>query len=473
MMTRYLSVAFGMSLLTASAKAQDFQPGDMWLVSQGVYNGVNFPPGIARIDTVTATANLVVPNFLSPYLAVSTFDTFRNAIVIAANNAATTQLHVVHADGSMATLGADAANLRGVAATGDGRVYYFRAFGAPAPLEYIDAANVVHNLLDASGSAPFDTGLASVIVQAMYYDSNTNSLHIGIQVSGTPCGVAYQTAGVMVIPLSPDGTKVGGTVQSVPLCTFPMSPLRVVNLSQGPGNTVMAVLDDNSNSAVGRMVTINTATLGVSTYAANGPYTGAAATVAGVYSHLLGRAVINDGFAVTLRVYANGETGNGTTWVNGGVSVHANASMVEIPNSAATGLLPFGTGTPGCKGTQALFATCTPKVGTPNFRFTCTNVPNSALGLLLIGDVPDVNGSDPFNFGAKFHVDIFASSSLTPMDLYSTPLGLGGSAAPIPINPAIVGLTFDCMALWVWSGCSTPSPLGISSSMGLAVTIQP
>jgi hypothetical protein len=277
----------------------------------------------------------------------------------------------------------------------------------------------------------------------------------------------------MRIPISLDGTKVTGPAQTVPFCTVPMSQLRVVNFSAGPGSSVMAVLDDNSNGAVGRMVTIDPLTLAVSTYAANGPYTGAAATVAGVYSHLLGRAVIDDGFAIALRVYNQGESGNGLIWVNGGVSVHANASMVEIPNDAAIGLLPFGTGTPGCKGTEALYATSTPRVGAPNFRFTCTNVPPSTLGLLLIGDAPDLNGSDPFGLGALLHVNLFASSFLESQDLYSNAFGLGGSAAPIPISGSLVGLTFDAMALWVWTGCSTPSPFGISTSTGLALTIQP
>lgn len=469
-----LAAAITAALAATPARSQEFLAGDYWIASQGIGTSSVFAPGVARVDACTGATQLVLP--LSSVLhAASTFDPSRNAFLVGApvpSSPANVEILAVKADGSWASLGVGATGLFSLAATGDGRLYFIRST-TPNRIQYADAANVVHDLLDATGSAPL--ALPPTFQQrSMHYDAATNALFFGDIDSGTPCAISTGTAWIRKVPLAPGGALAAGPVQSGPVCVLNGdSALRVVNLSEGPGDTVFAVLDDNTNGAVARMITVDKATLAVTPFAMNGPDTGAAATVAGVYNKACGFAVINDGFEPKLRLYGPGMSGNGVTWVTGGVSVHADAHMTRIPESVVQGVLPFGTGTPGCAGAQALWVTTTPKVGASGFRFTCTNAPPSALGLLIVGNAPDFAGSDPFAFGALLHVSLFASTFLEGLDLTSSSFGLGSSPAPIPISPVLAGQTVVAQALWVWSGCATPSPVGISTSTGLGVTFQP
>jgi hypothetical protein len=54
-----------------------------------------------------------------------------------------------------------------------------------------------------------------------------------------------------------------------------------------------------------------------SSYASNGPYTGAAATDAGSWSTVQGKALILDSLNDVLRSFASGEVGNGTVFATG------------------------------------------------------------------------------------------------------------------------------------------------------------
>src|SRR5262245_11995580 len=367
MQTRTLATLLSLALLAAAARAQEFQPGDLWIISQGIQinTGTGITPGISRVDATAGSAQIVVP-VSSTMQAHSTFDRYRNAIVTSFTIGATIpsfELRAVKADGTHTSLGAPASGLTGVASANDGRIYYFAQSLFPHCIRYIDAANVVHPLLDVTGTVPFAPSMSN-FERAMYFDAETNSLFLG-SLSFGPCGTTLPTAVLLKIPLSADGTRVAGPVQSASICiTSTASDSKIVNFSEGPAGTLFVVLDDNLNESHGRMVVVDKTTLAYSIYASNGPYTGAAATVAGVYSHKLGCAVIDDGFDARLRKYTLGESGLGVTWFTGdGLSLHADASMNEIPLDLATGLAPYGTGTPGCKGAQALYASGTPQVG--------------------------------------------------------------------------------------------------------------
>jgi IPT/TIG domain-containing protein len=137
----------------------------------------------------------------------------------------------------------------------------------------------------------------------------------------------------------------------------------------------------------------------------------------------------------------------------------------------AAGLVPYGTGTPGCAGTMTVFGDSNPTVGNSGFHFLCSNAPPLSLGLLLIANARDLAGSDPFGIGILLHLDLFLSTELSAFDLVSDGSGLGSAPLPIPSDPGYVGLTYFAQGIWVWSSCSLP-PFDLSSTRGVAITVQ-
>jgi IPT/TIG domain-containing protein len=132
----------------------------------------------------------------------------------------------------------------------------------------------------------------------------------------------------------------------------------------------------------------------------------------------------------------------------------------------------YGTGTPGCSGTQEVNADSLPKVGNTGFHLTCTNAPPNALGLGLVTNVQDVGGSDVFGIGVLLHVNLIFSTEVYTLDFVSGPTGFGVAAVPIPNVPILAGSIYFAQALWSWSSCSLP-PLQLSTSKGLKMVIAP
>ncbi len=151
------------------------------------------------------------------------------------------------------------------------------------------------------------------------------------------------------------------------------------------------------------------------------------------------------------------------------------SAVFVLPNlrSLPAGAVPFGTGTPGCDGVQALGVHPEPKIGTPDFVVTSTNAPPLSLGLLIATDVADLAGSDPFGIDTILHVDLFGAMEIYAFDLYSDASGTAVALDPLPNDPQLVGRTFAKQAIWVWAGTATcmPSTFGLSSSRGLLLTI--
>jgi hypothetical protein len=137
------------------------------------------------------------------------------------------------------------------------------------------------------------------------------------------------------------------------------------------------------------------------------------------------------------------------------------------------GVVPYGTGTPGCQGTLRLGASGPPRLGDASFAFTCSGAPPLASGLLLLGIGQDLPGSDPFGLGALLHVDVASVVLTFPMT--SDAAGLGRALAPIPASPGALGSVFYAQALWREpraNSCSSP-PRRVVSSTGLALGLRP
>jgi glucose/arabinose dehydrogenase len=137
------------------------------------------------------------------------------------------------------------------------------------------------------------------------------------------------------------------------------------------------------------------------------------------------------------------------------------------------GLSAYGIGTAGCNGAHALGANCSPVVGSATFRLQCTAPPANVAGLAAIADVADFVGSDPLGIGLTLHVSL-SSALFVLLDIRATASGPASLPLPLPNSIAIAGITVYAQAFWPWpAGPCTPSLLGLSSSNGLQIQIQP
>ncbi len=149
------------------------------------------------------------------------------------------------------------------------------------------------------------------------------------------------------------------------------------------------------------------------------------------------------------------------------LGVHRNTTV------SPAGIGTFGTGTPGCQGRLGLHGSGTPSLGNASFRITGTNAPPKALGLVLVTDVSDPVGADPFGIGALLHVDLILSAEVYTLDMFSDVTGSAIAPAPIPNNPSLSGKTYKGQTIFVepfFSTCSV-SFFGIVSTRGLTLAI--
>ncbi|MBI3818534.1 MAG: hypothetical protein HY286_07580, partial [Planctomycetes bacterium] len=124
-------------------------------------------------------------------------------------------------------------------------------------------------------------------------------------------------------------------------------------------------------------------------------------------------------------------------------------------------------------GPQSLAVYSIPKVGNSLFEFTCSHCPPDSLGLLLITNQTYATDSDPFGIGLNLLVDLFSSTEVFALDIMSNSLGGAGTPTPIPNNNLLAGNKYYAQVISLWpSSICTPSVLGLSSSNGIAMTIQ-
>lgn len=174
-----------------------------------------------------------------------------------------------------------------------------------------------------------------------------------------------------------------------------------------------------------------------------------------------------------------------STWNDlGGVpGEYPRGYIIEYDNiNCNTATQVFGTGTAGCQGPHTLSSIGCPLIGNAGFGFQSTACPPSALGLLIIGDVTNVSGTDLFGVNTPSYVDVFNSTELFGFDIVSNASGNAVAITSIPLNSSLVGLSFIGQCFWAWpvSGpnCFPPPigswnpPYGMSATPGLIITIQ-
>lgn len=440
------------------ARASDFTAGDLFLYSPAVTGSSSVDGALVRIDPLTGNATLLVDFFATQSNPGSlAYDPYREGLIFCARLDSVlqpTHLWLVDGAGNRTDLGHEGLNFSTLAPTPFGHVY-LRQGGLPGDLiRYLDEFNGLHTLLDDTGTAPFDLAPgAAATIQAMTYHAGTHAL---IVASGSnqapPCGGGGGvTAAVSIrrIPLSPDGTQVTGAVNcaEIEISTSGEVPTQ---WSAGPGGSLLLVVDTNSNAAEGRMVLVDPVTLALSTYASNGSYTGAAATSAGSYSSVLGKAVILDTFANVLRAYAQGESGNGVTItpsipISSAGGTGEVATLVEVPGGGCDGqYTPYGVGLAGLAGfVPTLQATNCPVIGKA-ITLEIDDVRGGALGALFIGTTP---ASLPFKGGLLLVAPILVTLDLQVGGAVGQPAtGALSIQVVLPNDPLWVGLSIHCQA---------------------------
>jgi len=152
----------------------------------------------------------------------------------------------------------------------------------------------------------------------------------------------------------------------------------------------------------------------------------------------------------------------------------AHAAMrISLRGLRPAGLTNFGTGTAGCDGPQRMDADREPRLGSGSFTLSSDHAPAGGAGVFVLGNVPDVVGSDPYALGVLFHVDPTPPGLLRLFPVVADGAGRATRVFPLPALPALLGRTFFLQSAFAWSGPCVPSSSGYSTSDGLALTIRP
>lgn len=125
-----------------------------------------------------------------------------------------------------------------------------------------------------------------------------------------------------------------------------------------------------------------------------------------------------------------------------------------------------------CEGPITLSTNAVPKINNPSFAFVGHGAPPSALGLLLATDSQDLAGTDVFNLSLPIHVDFINATEVYGLDMFSDANGFNLAPAPLPNDAGLIGKNYFAAAVWFFPGPCLPSPVGLSSSHGLQITIQ-
>jgi len=157
------------------------------------------------------------------------------------------------------------------------------------------------------------------------------------------------------------------------------------------------------------------------------------------------------------------DSDNGTT-DSGGVWAYS---------SAPEGVSNYGTGTPGCFGTEPIWGNVTPKVGAQNFRVSLTNACPNSLALGIVSDQKLFFAQDTFFIGLAMHVGILGATTIVTLDLPTDAQGRSQAALPIPNIGALQGQSFGAQTISAWpAGVCVPSQYGLSSSRGLSILVN-
>jgi hypothetical protein len=373
------------------------------------------------------------------------FDGYRNGVLLVCSlppdSWALQSLWLFDAAGNATKLGLEGQFPSCLAPASGGRIFFQRNLAGSQPIEWLDASNVAHVLMDASGAAPFVQ-----LAHAMIWSPSENALFIAVSegllssCSGDAKPIVYR------VPLSADGTRVGGAIT----CSSwdGGGTENPTNFDELPGGDLLLTFC-SSYIAPDKLRRVDVATGGTSTFANCNPHD----IDGGVWSAALGRVVIlNDGTNL-LETYTVGDDGTGSTLttdvpVSGftsGTAPGNNLFEVKLGGPGCAGLLAkYGTGLPGTGGiTPSLGGSGCPDVGS-GFAISISGVVGGAGGVMFIGLA---QAALPFK-GGTFLVGTLALQ--VPIAVGGTPGAAGAGFLSLPgaiLDPALIGID-----LWLQAG---------------------
>jgi hypothetical protein len=438
------------TICAGSLLAQGFTDGDIYLASTLLPTGA----GIARVDPASGVTTLVLSLFDLHAGSTPCYDPFRDRIFFTGRTMAgtSTALWTVDATGAAATVAVPGQVPVQVAARGDGKVYLWNSFRT---FRYLAADDSVHDLLDAAGGAPFDIGINGNVFDSLIYEPRTNALFLASDtMSGlATCGAATNTC-VRRIPLSADGTRVVGPVDSVDFCVRDDTFQGTEGFSLGPGGSLVLLVDDNTND--GQL---------------NGCH--------GRVDAVLVLDTLND----VLRRFDLGSAGTGAVFSVAGLSGMGSgehARLIRVCRDCCSTPVPYctaGTTASGCNASIAGHGVASASA-TSGFAIDVTSMEGEKSGLIFYG----VSGDTALPWGA--------GSSFMCVDApvqRTTIQGSGGTAGACDgamtldwldyaaANPGALGTPFaPGAAVWAqgWFR-DPPSPKGTSLSNALLFTVCP
>lgn len=143
--------------------------------------------------------------------------------------------------------------------------------------------------------------------------------------------------------------------------------------------------------------------------------------------------------------------------------------------SFAPGLVQFtaSNGTQGCDGIQNVNLKSPPALAVTPMVVTTPAAPPASVGLLLITNVANQAGADPFGVGVIIYPDLFNATESYIGDMVSDTSGFGIGLVPVVNNPLFIGVDFYLQTLWYWgSGPCVPSTNLLASSQLLRLKFQ-
>jgi len=312
---------------SARAGDQSFQVGDLFALLRGYSFSTD---AIVRIQPGGAGSWSVLSEFPTGIWPTTfTYDAYRGRLIYIHSNFVH-EIRAVDADGSHTVL-VPAWRPDQLAARGDGILYIFEDDTAAVGFHYLDASNVLHDLLDVAGTARFNLG-PSGRLDEMIYDPGTNSL-IGFVGDFTGIGIpecpASHASCAVRIPLNAAGTQVAGpaVATSAEISISFESP---IGSGYVPGGGILWVVDTNSNDQEPRLQLLDPSTMVTVPYASPGYYIGAAGIGGGTYSAVRGQGVTLNPRDENLKAWSLGDSGAGTPFAFGATPAVAYGRLVEI-----------------------------------------------------------------------------------------------------------------------------------------------
>lgn len=458
----------------ASAQAGGFTTGDVWesndaLAVQGA--------ALIRIDPLTGVTTGMHTSSNQNGGGCLAFDTYRHRLIWRASVPDKPGQHIwqVNGAGQVSDTGITI-SLGWFAPAGDGRVFAIENTGGPQFMDWIDAANRNHRLLDPTGTTVYSLPAGTFTnVRGMAYDAGTNALYV---CSHIDCdGLGHQKIVMGKLALSADGTRVLGppTCASIDITSgFIEVPTALSHLPNGSLLVVCIAPTQVPDVPLPSLLSFDPAAMSFSTFALTGvqaqndPYI----LNDGVWSSALNAALILDTFMDKLRVFAPGSSGNGSaiTPTGPGVSSIGGTSeaeqLAEISPAPCSGAwVPYSVGLAG-KGAfvPTLMGTGCPMPGA-SLTLKVADVVGGAGGTLFVGLA---SAATPFKGG------IFAVGALT----LTAGIGVGGASgvagagtlnlpAALPANPLLTGVS-----VYMQCGFSDVAAVkGVSLTQGLQMEI--